>query len=499
MNNNLKNTDKKPETKALPEVFKELENIRKTQIKEQLEEKNTKKSTKRKNKKSNRNSKNLKTNSNIMQNSKENKLKNAKKSKSVQNSTYNKQKTSINLKELITERDPLSIIMLSVVALLGITMFSSNYIFAKEEESYLENKPKEIIGTFEENENAINLPEILTENINTTESKEMLTTQRQVEFQTEYTENPKLPKDEQVITQTGILGLEEVSFIRTYTNSEIVNDTIINVKTLENPVTQKIDVGTNEYLAEQKIHIGDTLYAKERTTLYKDMDENSEPIGIIIQNYDVALLDIIDNWCKVQIFDYIGYVNKDSFVSASIDPNMVENCRKQKIVTNVNENMNMNQKSGLTLDDYKTIFSNNSKDVNKIFEQNAEVFYNMEQKYNINGLFVAAIGIHESAWGTSSIAQNKKNLFGYGAYDSDPYNMSYMFTEYADGIEVVAKMLAKYYINPAGTEISEGETAVASYYNGSTIKAVNVRYASDQEWNIKVFNIMKSLYDKIAP
>ena len=159
----------------------------------------------------------------------------------------------------------------------------------------------------------------------------------------------------------------------------------------------------------------------------------------------------------------------------------------------------MNQKSGLTLDDYKTIFSNNSKDVNKIFEQNAEVFYNMEQKYNINGLFVAAIGIHESAWGTSSIAQNKKNLFGYGAYDSDPYNMSYMFTEYADGIEVVAKMLAKYYINPAGTEISEGETAVASYYNGSTIKAVNVRYASDQEWNIKVFNIMKSLYDKIAP
>ena len=366
MNNNLKNTDKKPETKALPEVFKELENIRKTQIKEQLEEKNTKKSTKRKNKKSNRNSKNLKTNSNIMQNSKENKLKNAKKSKSVQNSTYNKQKTSINLKELITERDPLSIIMLSVVALLGITMFSSNYIFAKEEESYLNNKPKEIIGTFEKNENAINLPEILTENINTTESKEMLTTQRQIEFQTEYTENPKLPKDEQVVTQTGILGLEEVSFIRTYTNSEIVNDTIINVKTLENPVTQKIDIGTNEYLAEQKIHIGDTLYAKERTTLYKDMDENSEPIGIIIQNYDVALLDIIDNWCKVQIFDYIGYVNKDNFVSASIAPNMVENCRKQKIVTNVNENMNMNQKSGLTLDDYKTVFTNNPKDINKI-------------------------------------------------------------------------------------------------------------------------------------
>ena len=55
MNNNLNDIDKKSGNKALPEVFKELENIRKTQIKEQLEEKNTKKSTKRKNKKSNRN------------------------------------------------------------------------------------------------------------------------------------------------------------------------------------------------------------------------------------------------------------------------------------------------------------------------------------------------------------------------------------------------------------------------------------------------------------
>ena len=82
-----------------------------------------------------------------MQNSKENKLKTTKKPRNVQNKIH-KQKVSINFKEIITERDPLSIVMLSVVALLGITMFSSNYIFAKEEESYLENKPKEIIGTF---------------------------------------------------------------------------------------------------------------------------------------------------------------------------------------------------------------------------------------------------------------------------------------------------------------------------------------------------------------
>ena len=60
-------------------------------------------------------------------------------------------------------------------------------------------------------------------------------------------------------------------------------------------------------------------------------------------------------------------------------------------------------------------------------------------------------------------------------------------------------MLSKYYLNPAGTDIFDDNKAVGSFYNGSTIKAVNVRYASDPDWATKVYNTMKSLYDKIAP
>ena len=323
--------------------------------------------------------------------------------------------------------------------------------------------------------------------------------QRQVDFQTEYYENAKLPKDEQVVTQAGVLGTEEVSYIRTYANSSVMNDTIIGIQTIENPITQKIDVGTNEFLAEQKIHIDDLIYAKDQTTLYKEMNESSEVIGIIVKYYDVKLLDIEGDWCKVQIFDYIGYAKKDNFVSANTSPDIENKCRRQKVVINVNENMNMNEKTGLTLDDYKEIFSNNSRDTRKIFEQNAETFYNVEQKYNINGLFVAAIGIHESAWGNSTIAQNKNNLFGYGSYDSDPYNMSFSIDTYSKGIETVAQVLVKYYLNPFGTSIYDGQKAIGSYYNGNTIKAVNTRYASDPDWNVKVFNTMKSLYNKIAP
>ena len=163
----------------------------------------------------------------------------------------------------------------------------------------------------------------------------------------------------------------------------------------------------------------------------------------------------------------------------------------------VNIEMQLNKISGLTLNDYKNIFSNLSSDTNNIFKDNYKTFYNVEKKYNINGIFLASIAIHESNWGTSQIAQDKKNLFGYGAYDDTPYESSYEFESYAEGIETVAKSLVKYYINPPGTKIYDGETASSWYYNGPTLSGVNTRYASDKDWHKKVYSYMELLYNKL--
>ena len=151
----------------------------------------------------------------------------------------------------------------------------------------------------------------------------------------------------------------------------------------------------------------------------------------------------------------------------------------------------------LTLEDFKKILSNNPKDVNKIFESNAEVFYNLEQKYRINGLFIAALGIHESAWGTSAISRDKLNLFGYGAYDDTPYESAVTFSSYAEGIETVTRSLIKNYLNVAGTEIYDGEIAKGKYYNGTTIASINVKYATDENWANAIYNIMEGLYEKL--
>ena len=79
----------------------------------------------------------------------------------------------------------------------------------------------------------------------------------------------------------------------------------------------------------------------------------------------------------------------------------------------LNFNMSLNKPSGLSLTQFEKIFANNSNDKKGIMKDNAKYFYYAEQQYNVNGIFLAAVAIHESNWGTSAMAQNKKNLFGY--------------------------------------------------------------------------------------
>ena len=63
---------------------------------------------------------------------------------------------------------------------------------------------------------------------------------------------------------------------------------------------------------------------------------------------------------------------------------------KAELISGLDFGMALNKPSGLTLEQFKNILSD-SKDTNKIFENNAEYFYYIEKQYNINGVFVAAI------------------------------------------------------------------------------------------------------------
>lgn len=110
------------------------------------------------------------------------------------------------------------------------------------------------------------------------------------------------------------------------------------------------------------------------------------------------------------------------------------------------------------------------------------VFKQAERETGINALFLAAIAIHESNKGTSNIALAKNNLFGWGAYDSSPFESAYSFATREIGIMYVASRLKALYIDSWGPE---------------TIDEIGRRYASDSGWVTKVFDWVWRLQNEI--
>ena len=113
-------------------------------------------------------------------------------------------------------------------------------------------------------------------------------------------------------------------------------------------------------------------------------------------------------------------------------------------------------------------------------------FVNAEIKTGVNALFLVSLAVHESAWGKSRIAQDKNNMFGYGAYDASPYQSAVHFSSKQEGIIFVADKLKQNYLLSSG-----------KYYAGSTLAGVNKRYSSDTKWSSKIAATMNQIEKEV--
>lgn len=277
----------------------------------------------------------------------------------------------------------------------------------------------------------------------------------------------------------------------------MVSEEVLSQTTLEEVIPKIIYKGTSKFLSKFSVHINDQMYLLVQDDLKESASDDSNTLKTIPRYLNVTLLEAGEEWIKVSYNGQDGYLKTTNITSETVTPLIIEQNRIASLQNNLSLDMDVSKPSGLTLSDYKAILTNNSSDVYKIFENNVQTFYDVEQKYKVNGVFIAAIGIHESAWGTSKIASDKKNLFGFAAYDRDPYNSAATFDGYENSINAVAELLSTRYLNVAGTVISDRIIATGTYYNGPTIKSVNMRYASDENWGEKVFNYMKFLYNRL--
>ena len=62
---------------------------------------------------------------------------------------------------------------------------------------------------------------------------------------------------------------------------------------------------------------------------------------------------------------------------------------------------------------------------------------------------------------------------------------------------MISRVLVKYYLNPVGTSIYDGEFASGKYYNGANLSGVNQKYASDKNWSNGVYKWMSYLYNRL--
>ncbi len=378
--------------------------------------------------------------------------------------------------------------------------FDKNKVYAKE----VNNEPESNVVI--SNAKALNMDEIINSNFNVNKKEEYFVEEAELEYITKYNTNPELPKGMMQVVQEGREGTQEITKKRVYENGQVVAEEQVSAKVTKAAINKIVEIGGGAYKSNYKVKVGDTVYVtSDRLSVYVEPNDNSEKIATLEKENELKVTEIQNDWYKIVSSYTIGYVKAES--TTYINPNSKyeeENTKNDnnkvtansKSKTPLSFDMALNKPSGLTLEEFKKVLTD-SKDKNKIFQNNAEYFYYIEKQYNINGIFVAAVGIHESSWGTSKLATEKNNLFGYGAYDSNPYNGAYNFSNYSESIDLISRVFVKYYLNPKGTAIYDSEKAQGTYYNGPTLSGVNTKYATDKNWANGVYNHMKYLYNKL--
>ena len=401
-------------------------------------------------------------------------------------------------------------IIFAVLAIFGfITYRSWNEV---QNLSKIEKPKKEtkIVATNEkvridENENLYEIKEILSENTSSIFKKTLDVDEIDLDFTTSYMENSELPSGTIQVRQEGVDGTQKVIILKTYEGDEFKEEERISGEVTAQAIEKIVEIGTGEGSNNYVPKKGDSVYATPETVKLREAaSRKSNEIAEIRKNEKAVIVEVVNNnWLKLQFSNHIGFADTNCFTN--INPNGPTQFAsgtgieypKEQLMSILDFNMDLSKPSGLSLEQFKKILTGNPGDTQGVLASNAEFFYYCERQYGINGVFLASMAIHEGGWGTSKIANDKKNLFGYGAYDSNPYGGASNFSTYAEGIDLVARVLVKNYLHQKGEEIYDGQIANGTYYNGPTLTGVNTRYATDKNWANAVFKWMTYLYNRL--
>ena len=136
--------------------------------------------------------------------------------------------------------------------------------------------------------------------------------------------------------------------------------------------------------------------------------------------------------------------------------------------------------SGYSASELNTLVNNRAKDDSYKMYNTGSNFVSNQSTYGVNAMLMACVGGLESAWGSSSIAKNKNNLFGLNAVDSSPGTSADTYSSVNECIKTFAETyMSKRYLRSGYTYYHGG-------FLGNKDSGVNVSYASDPYWGEKI-------------
>ncbi|MDQ0191000.1 peptidoglycan-binding protein [Alicyclobacillus cycloheptanicus] len=103
-----------------------------------------------------------------------------------------------------------------------------------------------------------------------------------------------------------------------------------------------------------------------------------------------------------------------------------------------------------------------------------------QNTYGVNATYLLAHAIEETGWGKSLIAEQKNNLFGYGAFDSNPGPDAGMFPSNEYAIIFQAWEVRNNYLNPGSS----------NFYQTPTLDGMNEHYATSHTWSTSIATLM---------
>ena len=244
----------------------------------------------------------------------------------------------------------------------------------------------EVPITKKDKEKEINIDEIVENNTKVQKIEKLETQETDIEFTTQYIENTSLAKGKIQVLQEGIDGKQNAVLKNVYEGDKLISSVQVSSQITKASIDKIVQIGTGAYSNTYVPVVGDELKATSVTLAIRiNPDENAEKLVTINKGDKVTLKAKQGDWYYVAYENYLGWAKMDCLEyvnpngTGDGDENNIQ-YTKEQLSQNLGFSMLLNKPSGLTLEQFKKIFENDSNDKNNVFKDNAEYFYYIEQQ-----------------------------------------------------------------------------------------------------------------------